>query len=82
MVYYMYIDEYPFEFLEKPKVGTQYTIWYAGKSRENPKGIEFKDVINGREVHIRALDRSTLTEFRQRAFARTLPLRIVLKEEE
>ena len=79
MVSYMYVDEKPYEIVEVPKAGQQYKLWYNKKTRSNPMGQEFREVINGQEVHVRAFSKEKLEAFRVQVFTRVLPLKVVIE---
>lgn len=65
---YFYVDTR--EFLTEPKEGIQWCAWFVGSSQNNPGGCEHKDVIRGRETHIRSMTQEALVAFLKNAYSR------------
>jgi hypothetical protein len=65
---YWYVDTQ--ELLDVPKDGPQFVAWLNRGSINNPHGAPHVDVINGKEVQIRAMTLAPLEKFVKNLYAR------------
>lgn len=71
---YYYVDTG--EVIRAPKKGVQYTAWYNRSTKNNPGGYEHVDIINGKEVCIRATTEDALMVWLKRAYQRAPYIKI------